>query len=217
MERNRRALLGLFLVIIGAFILLDNLHILPRMPWWIFTWQMLLIAIGVFNLLLGNRTPAVVLIGIGAFFLLEEIYYFNWRDFWPVILIIIGLAFIFRQRSMARGNVLQDNYFDALNILGGGNQKVASHKLEGGKITTIFGGSEIDLREAKPVDGATIEIFTMFGGAEITVPEDWNVKVEVTSILGAFEDKRSNVKTDDKSPTIRIKGMTLLGGGELKS
>ncbi len=196
---------------------MDNLHILPRMPWWLFTWQMLLIAIGLFNLLVGNRGPAIVLIAIGAIFLLDDLYYFDWGDLWPIILVVIGLVFIFRQRSGNWANRTTDeNYFDSLNIFGGGNQKITSHKLEGGKITSIFGGSEVDLREAKPVDGATIEVFAMFGGSSIIVPQDWNVRVEVAAILGGFEDKRTIVKVEN-APTVVIKGTVILGGGDVKS
>ena len=218
-QKNRRALLGLFLVAIGLFILLDNLNILPRMPWWLYRWYTLLIVIGVFNLLVGNRTPAFILVTIGVIFLLDDAYlYFDWGDLWPVVLIIVGLAFIFRQRAKALGeSTIDDNFFEALNIFGGGNQKVTSHRLEGGRITSIFGGSEVDLTEAKPVEGAKIEVFTMFGGTEIIVPDDWNVKVEVAAILGGFEDKRKTQPSSDNSPTILIKGLTLLGGGEVKS
>jgi predicted membrane protein len=64
--------------------------------------------------------------------------------------------------------------------------------------------------------GAIIEVFTMFGGTEIRVPGHWRVNVEVSSILGGFENKRTPVTTED-APVLRIKGMTILGGGEVKS
>jgi predicted membrane protein len=213
---NRRAFLGLFLVIIGLLLFLERQEIV-FFPWWVTTWQMLLIGIGLFNLAVGNRTPAIILIGIGGFFLLEEMYYFDFEDYWPLILVIIGLAFIFRQRSASKGNVSDDDYFDSLNIFGGGNQKFVSEKLQGGRITSIFGGSEVDLRESKPVDGATIDIFTLFGGSDIIVPRDWNVKIEVSAILGGFADNRENVQQQSDAPKVVIKGLTLLGGGDLKN
>ncbi|MDH5610284.1 MAG: cell wall-active antibiotics response protein [Cyclobacteriaceae bacterium] len=214
---NRRAILGLFLIFIGVLFLLNNLDLLPRLPWWVFTWEMLLITIGLFNLITGNRTPAIILIGIGSFFLIKDAFYWNWRDYWPVILIIIGVAFIFRQKKTMNSNVLNENFFDALNIFGGGNQRIVSQKLEGGKVTCIFGGCEVDLRESRPVAGASIEVFTLFGGTELIVPSDWNVKIEVTSILGGFADKRKTTQASEHSPMVTIRGMTLLGGGEIKS
>lgn len=214
---NRRAILGIFLVVVGLLILLENLRMIPSLPWWLFTWQMLLIALGVINLLSGNRTAAIILIGIGGVFLLEDMYYIDFRDWWPLILIIIGLAFLFRQRQYSKSREMEDDYFDALNIFGGGNQRVSSHKLQGGKITSIFGGSEVDLRDAKPVSGATIDLFALFGGAELRVPTEWNVKVEVISILGGFSDKRDLTAQEDDAPLVVIKGLAIFGGGEVKS
>lgn len=214
-KSNRRAVLGLFLVVVGVFLLFQNLDLLPRLPYWLTTWPMILVALGIFNLISGNRTAAIILIGIGALFILQDIYYIRFRDYWPVILILLGIAFIFRQRSESKGTIVDENYFDALNIFGGGNQRIASHKLQGGKVTSIFGGSEIDLRESKVVNGSVIDIFTLFGGTEIKVPNDWNVKVEVTSILGGFADKRSNINITESSPVVIIKGTAMLGGGEI--
>ncbi|MFT7020739.1 MAG: putative membrane protein [Cyclobacteriaceae bacterium] len=104
-----------------------------------------------------------------------------------------------------------------MNIFGGGNQIVSSPSLQGGRITSIFGGSEVDLRQSKAESGAIIEVTTIFGGSDITVPPDWKIKNQVTAILGGFEDKRTNISHDDDAPVIVIKGLTLFGGGEIKS
>ncbi len=215
-QKNSKAILGIFLVLIGVVLLLDNLRILPRLPWWIYEWYTVMIVIGILAFFLGNRTAAVVFGGLGLAFMLQDLFYFSWRDFWPIILIIIGVSFFFRRQLNTTGSITNENYFDSVNIFGGGNQKILSHKLEGGKVTTIFGGAEIDLRESKPVSGATIEIFTMFGGLELFVPEDWNIRVDVTSIFGGFEDHRKN-STDENAPLVIIKGATIFGGGEIKA
>ena len=155
--------------------------------------------------------------GIGTFFLLKEHYYLSMHDFWPVILIIIGLSFIFRHRKLTANKEINDNYFEAMNVFGGGNQIISSPALEGGRITSIFGGSEVDLRQSKALPGAKIEITTVFGGCDIMVPPDWKIKNEVTAILGGFEDKRTNISHDENAPIVVIKGLTMFGGGEVKS
>ncbi|MDH3891327.1 MAG: PspC domain-containing protein [candidate division Zixibacteria bacterium] len=42
--------------------------------------------------------PGLVLIGIGAVLLIREsFYWFDWSEFWPVLMILAGLALIFRR------------------------------------------------------------------------------------------------------------------------
>ncbi|MEP1891886.1 MAG: hypothetical protein ABJJ14_09455, partial [Cyclobacteriaceae bacterium] len=79
----------------------------------------------------------------------------------------------------------------------------------------IFGGSDIDLSESKPIDGATIEIFSMFGGCDITVPKDWQLEIDTIAVFGGFSDKRKTITTT--GPRVVIKGIMIFGGGDLKS
>jgi len=216
---NRRAALGILLVVIGAVILLKNAGVFPDSLWWIARWYTLILAIGIFNLFTGNRTAGIILTLIGGLFLLDGVglFDFDWKYIWPVIIIIIGLAFIFRQRIESTDLVKEDgDFFDVVSIFGGSKQSVTGKGVRGGRVTSIFGGSEIDLRSSDLAPGAVIEVFTMFGGTEIRVPGHWRVNVEVSSILGGFENKRTPVDTAD-APVLRIKGMTILGGGEVKS
>jgi len=49
-----------------------------------------------------SRAPvgAFILIGLGVIFLLDEfgLFNFNWDKFWPIILIVVGAAMLFRRR-----------------------------------------------------------------------------------------------------------------------
>jgi len=59
----------------------------------------------------------------------------------------------------------------------------------------------------------------MFGGCVLIVPSDWEVKVEVSAILGGVADKRiptTNYIVEPKKELI-IKGIVALGGCEIKS
>jgi len=218
-RENRRAFIGLFIVLLGVILLLNNLDLIPRLPWWLYeyTWQLIFMSVGVLIFLTGSRSTGFIFLGIGTFFLLKEYYYLNVQDFWPVILIIIGLSFIFRHKRLTGNQESSENFFEAVNIFGGGNQIVTSPAMEGGRITSIFGGSEIDLTKAKALPNATIDVLTLFGGSEIRVPADWKVKIEVTAILGGFEDKRTNISQDENAPVVIVKGLTMFGGGEVKS
>lgn len=109
-----------------------------------------------------------------------------------------------------------ENIFEETAIFGGTDKKFTSEDLKGGKITTIFGGSQIDLRKSKIQDGANIELFCMFGGTEIFVPADWKVNMNATAILGGFSDERATI--DDKPvATLNVNGFVMFGGAELKN
>ncbi len=112
--RDKKALIGALLVIAGILLILDNLKFVPDfMPWWIFTWQFLLIAIGVISLLTSEKTtPGFVLIFIGAFFLFPDILRDVWPGlydildtnnlFWYLLLIVIGISLILNRHHSSR-------------------------------------------------------------------------------------------------------------------
>lgn len=82
---------------------------------------------------------------------------------------------------------------------------------------TIFGGADIDLREAPiPADGMTINAVAIFGGVDIIVPEGVNVRLGGAGIFGAFEGKRLKQGNPD-APTIKIDGIALFGGVDVKT
>jgi predicted membrane protein len=89
-----KVMAGLLLVGIGVLILLSKLHIF-FLPYWVFSWQMLLIALGLFIGFRHNfQKPGwLVLVLIGSIFLINDLVTgFNLRVyFWPILLIGIGL------------------------------------------------------------------------------------------------------------------------------
>lgn len=232
-RKGKKLILGLIFMFLGVIWLLDNFSVLPfAVKDIVFSWQMLLIGIGLINLFGRNSYFAgLVMILIGVFFLLPEIIPFSFRFthlFWPVLLIAIGLLIIFRHNvthhnhfhnHFHKSEMSPDNTIDEVNIFGGSKQNIVSNDFRGGKITSIFGGSEIDLTNAKLAEGKNIlEMVCIFGGSSIIVPSDWHVRTEVVSILGGFADKRHNIPgAQNKERELIIKGVAIFGGGEIKS
>ena len=229
MSSNKRVLFGLFLIALGGFWILVKLDLIP--PLWddiLISWQMLLIGIGVFSLIGGNRTAGLVLIVIGGFFLIPEIMSIPYqlrRIGWPLLIIGVGVVLLVtqHQKRNAPGLPSQEkgmNYFDDFVVFGGREIFINSQSFFGGKITAIFGGAEYDLRQAKlSQNGSVIDCVSVFGGCGFMVPPEWNVKNEVTTVFGAFSDKRSVSAHEinyDPEKTLVIKGFSAFGGVEVK-
>lgn len=92
---------GLFLLAIGGLALARSMGV--PVPVWLFSWQMLLIAIGLFiGFRKGFRDGGwFVPIIVGGFFLVNE-FILNGdlrRHIWPMIIIVVGVFFIFRPRN----------------------------------------------------------------------------------------------------------------------
>jgi predicted membrane protein len=225
---NRRLLFGIILIAIGGVWILEQLGVIPHiLRDVIISWQMLLIVIGVFSLFSGSETSGWILIVIGSFFLLPHVFEVPWeirRLAWPGLLVIIGVLLLVRHQQKPKEIVGKDakdiDYFDDFVVFGGREIVVNSQNLLGGKCTSIFGGSEYDMRVSKlSPNGAVIDCVSVFGGTGFKIPPDWAVKNEIATIFGAFTDKRGNVVPDrqDLSKTLILRGFTAFGGVEVKN
>jgi predicted membrane protein len=230
------------LLVIGAgfLFLLNGLDILPYDFRRIFlSWQMLLIVIGIYNLFSPqHKTSGIILIAIGGVFLINKFHFFTfnaWTVFWPIILIAVGVAILLKynrrvqnERDGYLGDEGSDGQFtasgsdsiDEVSVFSGSEKTITSKNFRGGKITSIFGGSEINFMQAGLSPGNnTIDMFCMFGGTTLIVPSDWEINVDVTAIFGGYTDKRYKSKslTPDNTKRLNITGLVLFGGGEIKS
>lgn len=124
--------------------------------------------------------------------------------------------------SGATGFNSEQEYIDDVAIFSSSTKKVNTLNFRGGRMTAIFGGSELNLSKSRLAPGENIlNVFFMFGGSEIIIPSDWNVVIEATPIFGGFSDKRYvskdlQLKEGNKSVLV-IKGLVIFGGAELKS
>jgi len=228
---DHRLWLGIGAIILGFLVLAQNFNILTYdVRRYIMTWPLILVFLGlVFLFGRGKKTTGIILLVIGGVFYLRDVLSFDfnfWEIFWPALLIFMGLMIIFRHRidrdwGPKRAFETDDSVIDEMAIFGGGDRVVNSQSFRGGKVTTVFGGLNYNLLKAKLAPGENyIDVFCMFGGMNLVVPDGWNVKIRVMSIFGGFSDKhRFKTPESDGSveSTLIIKGTVVFGGGEIKS
>lgn len=222
-----RAFFGVTIAAFGGVLLLKNLEIIKFDSWHVFwgtVWAAGLILAGLMTIFSSRRASLRVWglllmtigvsIGLGAYGVINISV---WKIFWPVVLIAVGLMVVF---SIGSGNRKK---YEKSTRDSSDNEKVAIFYGEesrvkgdytGGSATAIFGGVELDLRQAKIKDGAVIDIFTLCGGVSISLPDDVIVKNDVRGILGGSEDK--TVSKSSAKKTIILRGECVLGGLEVK-
>ena len=232
---DKKSIIAILLIVAGGLLFLQTFDLIDfSIQYYILNWKTLLIAIGIIIVTSSDRKIAgYILMGLGLLFWIPSFAGYNislHQVFWPLVLIGIGLTILNRRTIHDRSrrihginsgeneNILND-YVDDVSIFGGGTKKYSSQNLKGGNITAIFGGSEIDLLNADlAVEGAVIDVFTMFGGTKLIIPGSWQVKSEVFSLFGGLSDKRHIKPTEPVSEkTIVVKGVVLFGGVEIKN
>jgi hypothetical protein len=101
-----------------------------------------------------------------------------------------------------------------LAIFGGATRKGAWHVPENSTAVTIFGGADIDLREAVlPAREITITAVAVFGGMDITIPPEMRVIDSGFAVFGgrdAAGDSPESARPD--APVLHLKGGCVFGG-----
>jgi hypothetical protein len=99
-EHHPRVGIGIFLIVLGAALLIatnDLLNLGSVSSY--FTWETLLIFIGVILLFNLKFTGGLLMIAGGVWFLMDDYFIvvpeFIKTVYWPAVIIIIGLSFIF--------------------------------------------------------------------------------------------------------------------------
>ena len=238
MHRRSSLWTGVFIVLIGLAFLIRNS--VPDLPPWLFTWQTLLIAMGVFIGVKHRFRGAAwfILILVGSAFLMKDIIpnLELQRYIWPMVLITVGLFFIFRPRGYRRSEkknaVTQGNdaigyeetwndedFVDSTSIFGGAKKNIISKNFRGGDLVNIFAGTDLDLTQADFKGTAVIELTTIFGGTKLIIPSNWSIQSDAVIIFGGLEDKRKMQvpAPENTDKTLILKGTVIFGGIEIKS
>ncbi len=236
---DSRLIIGIILILLGGILMMNTMGLMEwPVSYYIFSWKTLLILIGL--VLITNKqrkTTGMVLIGLGVLFWIPSVFDVDIRlhqIFWPMVLIGAGIVVISRRGNVPRQKgwnkehwknnfggdaTYSEDYINDVSIFGGGKKNVESKNFRGGNLTSVFGGSEINMVSADmSPEGCIIDVFTLFGGSTLIVPNNWKIQIDAVSILGGLNDKRRVMPSEmDSDKTLIIKGMVILGGIEIKS
>ncbi len=247
-RQEGRIMAGLILVGVGAALLLRNAGF--PLPYWLFSWPVILILVGIYSGFKHNfrNNTWIILMGIGGFFLLDR-FIPGIRlapYFWPVVIIAVGILFILRPhrhgwmsdrddekkndpdaitgtRETVSGSSYASDSSDRLrlaSVFSGVKRNIVSKNFQGGKISCVFGGADIDLTQADIQGSAEIRFEVVFGGVKLIIPPHWVVYNEVDGVFHGVDDKRKYNATTGAAGTgkvLTLRGSVIFGGIEIKS
>jgi hypothetical protein len=217
-NRHDRFWTGLILVIIGGFLLADKIGF--DFPWWLFTWPMILILVGIVTGIKHrfHNCSWLILIAIGGFFLADEINT-DWSlrpYFWPVMIIGLGLLFILRPKKKRWGNSnkwkdrWQDFGHTEVNTDAGTSSSASYSSEDVIDSVSVFGGVK-KVITSKNFKGGDIVCF--MGGAEYNLLQADFTGTIVIDIVQAFGGTKLIVPPHWE---IRSEGVAIFAGIEDK-
>ena len=236
------AILGLLLIGAGGLFLLRNMGIFYVDDLWNYLWPGMMIAFGLSFFVTSrgsfNIIPGAVLTVIGSSFLLRNLGYIHGNVggfIWPGILIAVGGSMLMRHlygpdwfgggsepvgvnassAGLSDASASDAKKIQADVIFGGINRKFVSQSFEGGRISVVFAGADIDLRGANTQQAeVVINADAVFGGVDLKVPDTWLVDVRGSGVFGSYEDMTHHPAQTGPNPPPRlvVKGGAVFGG-----
>jgi hypothetical protein len=191
-----KLVVGIAIIVAGLLMTLDNIlpsHEIARIAFKF--WPLILVAMGLAKLRSeGDRGVLPwLLIGGGIFGLLVTFGVSNFEDFiGPAILLALGIFIVtkaLKQHRGAPGELKSSSAFQSGSAIFSGWKRRPVGLFKGADLTVIFGGFELDLLQAQlDGDSARVDLFVLFGGGEIRIPEGWEVQTPCTCIFGGVGD-----------------------------
>lgn len=211
---------GILLIVIGLGFALQQAGLVDFTTLLVDWWPVIFIVVGIIQIVnhtFSTPVSGIIFILVGGILLANNWLDVNvWIYIWPVILVAIGLAFIFSRPRFDK-NINEEEKLNVKTFFSGAEIRSHSDHFQGGAITAVFGGAEIDLRDAVfDPSGAQLEITSVFGGVEIRVPENVHVVIKGIPIFGGWEDSTRRKGNEKDLIILKIHAISIFGGVEIK-
>ncbi len=189
-------------------------------------WTLFIIVPSVISLFTEKeKVSSLILLAVGVILLLAAQNVFSWDVAWKVILavvlIAIGIGIIVKSLIHKNSDkevekkirdTKNEKVMDVQTAIFSGSERVYNDEVfAGANLTAVFGGVDLDLTKAKFEKDTVIKAFALFGGIDIAVPEDVQVKIKSGFIFGGASDERKGSASKGKH-TIYLDAAGGFGG-----
>jgi len=228
----RNILLALALVALGVLLLLKALNIYDVnlfFPGW---WTLFIIVPPLFFIIEeGFSFAKLMVISVGVILLIWQQGYVTSEQLWPIFgaTAVTGVGMLLLYKVIFRKMIQPTNSCKNQEQSGAGNQRehrgvfdgfsadYAGQPFEGTDCRAVFGGGQLDLTNAIIAQDCTINCEAIFGGMEIYLPYEVNIKVVGSGIFGGVENKRKGWPHRPEYPTVTIRAKSVFGGVSIDS
>ena len=227
MKKLSKILWGIALMAVGSIFALNAFGVTNVEIFFDGWWTLFIIVpclVGIFSE--REKTGNIIGLLIGVFLLLccQNVLSFDmfWKLAIPAIIVIIGLKMIFgaifgdkaiKMLETSRKN--GDDIKVGCATFSGQNLNFDGEQFSGAELTAVFGGVKCDLRQAIIEKDCAVNATSVFGGIDILVPDNVNVKVNSNSIFGGVSEKNHRTAVQG-AVTIYINATCMFGGVEIK-
>lgn len=227
MKKLSKILWGIALIAVGSIFALKAFGVTNVEIFFDGWWTLFIIVpclVGIFSE--REKTGNIIGLLIGVFLLLccQNVLSFDmfWKLAIPAIIVIVGLKMIFgaifgdkaiKMLETSRKN--GDDIKVGCATFSGQNLNFDGEQFSGAELTAVFGGVKCDLRQAIIEKDCAVNATSVFGGIDILVPDNINVKVNSNSIFGGVSEKNHRTAVQG-AVTIYINATCMFGGVEIK-
>ncbi len=222
MKRTKNIIWGIALIAIGVIWGLNSLEIIKFTLFFDGWWTLFIIIPSLIDIFTEReKTGGIIGLGIGIMMLLACLNILDFGSLWklilPFIAIVIGVRLLFEKSDGSQSMIINysKNKKEYTAIFSGQELNLQNEVFDGAKLTSIFGGIEFNLRNAIIEKDVVIETVSIFGGNDILLPDNVNVKTEAVSIFGGIDCKK-RVAENSSFPTVYIKSTDIFGGTDIK-
>lgn len=225
MKRINSIIWGLVLLAVSAMLILNALEITNIEIFFDGWWTLFIIVPSLVGLFNGHdKTANIIGLLIGVFLLLacQNILDFDilWKLAVPVIIAVIGVKMILGGIGRNKGFIKSieanvDDIKTGFAAFSGQDIRFDNEIFRGAELTAVFGGIKCDLRNAVFEGDTVINAFCIFGGTDIFLPDNVNIKVKSNSLFGGIDNKKHQ-NSKDNQYTVYLNGVCIFGGVDVK-
>ena len=228
MRKINKILWGVALILIGVIIALKAFGIITRVEIFFDGWWTLFIIVPCFVGIFTDREKTGNIIGllIGVFLLLccQNILGFDmlWKLAVPAIIVIIGLKLVLSTvfgdkatKIIVESRQNGESVKIGCATFSGQDMNFDGEVFNGAELSAVFGGVKCDLRGAIIEKDCAVSATAVFGGIDLFVPDNVNVKINSNSIFGGVSDKKHS-RHIEGAVTVYVNATCMFGGVDIK-